>query len=306
VRTGAQVRRLLTERTRAIGVEYSSAGKLHRLRAAREVILSAGAFGTPQLLILSGFGPADHLRKLGIAVVADCPGIGENLQDHIETYIQRRCTMPISLNGHLRWDRKLMTGLEWLLFKTGEAAYNQARTGAFLRSGASDPHPNIQIHFFAAFMQGWFPPPGLHGYRASGGPMRPESRGAHRLASADPDAPPLIDPRYLTTETDRREMRESYALMREAFAQPAFAALDGGWIEPAGELRGNATLDDFIRRSAGSGYHPCGTCRIGSERDRMAVTDSQGRLRGAEGLRICDASLMPSIPSSNINVSAGS
>jgi choline dehydrogenase len=299
--TGVRAHRVIVEKGRAVAVECATGSRLHRIDANREVVLAAGAFGTPQLLMLSGIGPAGHLRGLGIGIVTDQPGVGENLQDHIETYIQRRCRLPISLNGNLLWHRKLATGLEWLLLKTGEAALNQARTGAFLRGDPSDPHANIQIHFFAAFMRGWFPPPGVHGYRASGGPMRPESRGTLRLASADPQAAPLIDPRYLATETDWREMRLGYELMREIFAQAAFAAFDGGWVEPAGELRDRAELDAFIRSTASSGYHPCGTCRMGAERDPTAVTDAEGRVRGVAGLRVCDASLMPSVPSSNIN-----
>jgi choline dehydrogenase len=252
--------------------------------------------------MLSGVGPAEHLRALGIEVKLDLPGVGGNLHDHPEIHIQHRCKLPITLNGNLRVDRKTRAGLEWFLFKSGVCASNNLSTGAFLCSGPGIEHPDIQFHFAPYFydrdrqMRA-----DEHGYLLDTGPMRPTSRGTVRLQSADPREPLLIDPNYLATEADRQSMRDAVALARETLAQPAFAPFDAGETVPGPAVRSRSEIDAFIRQSTVSAFHPVGTCRMGGERDTSAVVDPQGRVYGLEGLRVVDASIMPSLVSSNTN-----
>jgi len=302
VRTGALGLRVLLDGRRAVGFEYRDRGGPVEVHAEREVILSAGAFGSPQLLMLSGIGPAEHLHELGIDVQADLPGVGANLHDHLEVHVQHRCTQPVALNGQLRLHRMVPIGIEWFLFKSGVAARNQANVGAFLRSDDDAAHPDIQFHFFPAFFDGWDPPAGVHGYRLGAGTMRPTSRGRLTLTSSDPTAAPAIDPNYLATEVDLLGLRAAFALARETLAQAAFTPFDGGEVDPGSKLRSTAEIDGYIRRAAGSAYHPCGTCRMGAEDDATAVVDPKGRVRGIDGLRVVDASIMPSIVSSNLNL----
>ncbi len=305
IRTGVRVRRILIEGNRATGVELEASAGLETVRAEREVILSAGAIGSPQLLMLSGIGPAEDLRKLGILPRHDLPGVGDNLQDHAELDLQWESTQQVSLNRYFRPDRKLLIGLQWLLFKTGLGAATVLNTGAFLRSNPHVEHPDIQLHFIPiAFRDGWKARYDLFGFRISIGPMRHTSRGRLMLRSADPDDPPLIDPNYLATETDRQEMRESYAIAQELVAQKAFDPYRGRPLEPAQMPRDRAAIDELIRNHTGTGFHLCGTCRMGAADDPLAVVDPETRVRGLEGLRVADASIMPSIVSSNLNAPA--
>jgi choline dehydrogenase len=302
VRADARVQRILFDGNRASGIEYAWRGAGERATAEREIILSAGTFGSPQLLMLSGVGPADHLRALGIDVKLDVPGVGGNLHDHPEIHIQHRCTRPVTLNGHLRLDRKVRAGLEWFLFKSGVCARNHANTGAFLCSGPGVEHPDIQFHFAPYFyVRDRQVRPDEHGYLLDTGPMRPTSRGTLRLRSADPREPPLIDPNYLATEEDRQSMRDAVALARETLAQPAFAPFDAGEAVPGRAVRSRNEIDAFIREFTVSAFHPVGTCRMGDEGDSLAVVDPEGRVRGLEGLRVVEASIMPSVVSSNTN-----
>src|SRR5262249_36552342 len=280
VLTGAVVCRVVFEGRRAVGVEYELAGEAATVRADREIILSAGAIGSPQLLLLSGVGPADDLRRLGIALVQDLPGVGKNLQDHLEIDLQWECTQPIAINGSLRADRLAVIGLEWLLFKSGMAAVNQCHVGAFLRSRPEIPHANIQFHFFPVCFDGWVPRRDKHGFRVGAGAMRPTSRGSVTLSSADPHEPPVLDPNYLATEEDWREIRESYALIQEVVAQKSFDPYRGRPLEPTVMPTAKAEIDEVVRKLAGSGFHLCGTCKMGSEQDPMAVVDPQTRVRG--------------------------
>jgi choline dehydrogenase len=268
----------------------------------RELILSAGAFGSPQILMHSGVGPADHLRALGVEVRLDLPGVGQNLHDHPEIHIQHRCKLPVTLNGHLRFDRKIRAGLEWFLFKSGVCARNFSNTGAFLCSGPAVGQPDIQFHFAPCFFFGGRQMRAdEHGYLLDSGPMRPTSRGTVRLQSADPHAPPLIDPNYLATEEDRQSMRDGIALARDTLAQPAFGRFDAGEAIPGPAVRSRSEIDAFIREMTASAYHPVGTCKMGDACNGMAVVDPEGRVHGLEGLRVVDASIMPSIVSSNTN-----
>lgn len=300
--TGAKVLRVLVEKARAVGVDLALRGKTTQVHASREVIMAAGVFGTPQILMLSGVGPAAHLKQHGLPVVCDAPRLGENLHDHLEAHIQVETDRPVSLNRYLKPHLMLWAGIQWFGWKGGVAAVNQCHVGAFLRTDAEVTHPNIQFHFFPVFFgANWIPDPSRNGYRLGAGPMRPESRGTLRLASGNPDDPPLIDPNYLATDRDRREMREGLKIGREVLAQEAFKEFHRREDLPGPHVRTDADLDAFIREDASSAYHPCGTARMGADGDDRAVVDLELKFRGIDGLRIVDASVIPAVPSANIN-----
>ena len=285
---------------RAAGVDYLERGRARSADTAGEVILAGGAINSPQLLLLSGVGPADELRRLGIDVVADLPGVGENLQDHLEIYVQHACTRPITLYSALKPLGTMKAGLSWYLFRGGVGASNQFEAGGFIRSRAGVEHPDLQYHFIPIAMR--YDGSGLrgqHGYQAHVGPMRPESRGRVLLKSADPHAAPSILFNYLSTERDRRELRDSVHLTREIFAQQAFDPWRGKELAPGADVRSDDAIDAFVRENVESAFHPCGTCRMGT--DDRAVTDGETRVHGVEGLRVVDASIMPAIVSGNLN-----
>ncbi len=295
--------RILFEGGRAVGVEYAQRGRQRQARAAREVILCGGAINSPQLLMLSGVGPADQLRRHGIAVVRDLPGVGANLQDHIETYVQHRCLQPITLYPVMKNPlRQLLVGIEWTFLGTGLGASNHFEAGGFIRSRAGVEHPDLQYHFLpiAASYDGSATQPG-HGFQAHVGPMRPTSRGHVRLKSADPRQAPEILFNYLETAQDRQEFRDGIKLTREIFARKAFDPYRGPELAPGPEVRTDAEIDAHLRRKAESAYHPSCTCKMGLASDAMAVVDGAGRLHGLEGLRVVDASIMPNVVSGNLN-----
>jgi len=300
VRTRALARKVLVEGGRAVGVVYDEGGGQATARAEREVILAGGAINSPQLLLLSGVGPADELSALGIPVVHDLPGVGWNLQDHIEIYVQFECTQAITLYSATKPLNKLLIGARWLLFRSGPAASNAFEAGAFIRSNASVEHPNLQYHFLpmAVSYDGSTPQAG-HGFQAHVGPMRPTSVGWVKLRSADAKEHPIIQFNYMQTELDRQEMREAVRVTREIFAQKAFDPYRGRELAPGPQGQSDAELDAFVRAKAESAYHPCGTCKMGT--DNMAVVDGELRVRGLEGLRVVDASIMPSVVSGNLN-----
>jgi choline dehydrogenase len=302
VRTRSLATRVRFEGWRAIGVEYAAGGARREVRVTREVILSGGAINAPHLLLLSGIGPADQLEAFGIPVIVDLPGVGRNLQDHLEIYVQHVCTQPVSLYSAQRPWNKLRIGLEWLLLGRGIGASNQFEAGAFIRSAAGVEHPDLQYHFLpiAINYDGSNPHRG-HGFQAHVGPMRPTSVGRVQLRSADPREPPSILFNYMATEGDRREMRAAVRLTREIFAQPAFEPFRGPELAPGAEVRSDAEIDAFVRARAESAYHPSCSCRMGPESDATAVVDGACRVHGLEGLRVVDASVMPSIPSGNLN-----
>jgi choline dehydrogenase len=302
VRTGALTTRIRFEGRRAVGVDYALGGQTRHARAEREVVLSGGAINSPQLLLLSGIGDADQLAKLGIEVVADRKGVGENLQDHLEIYVQHACLQPISLYGSEKLGKKLWIGADWLFLRRGIGASNQFETGGFIRSRAGVEHPDLQYHFLpiAINYDGSNPYQG-HGFQAHVGPMRPTSVGRVRLRSADPREPPSILFNYMATEGDREEMRAAVHLTREVFSQPAFDPYRGPELAPGPEVRSDAEIDAFVRAHAESAYHPSCSCKMGSHSDPMAVVDAECRAYGVERLRVIDASIMPSIPSCNLN-----
>jgi len=296
----AMAERVLFEGRRAVGVAYRSGGRRIEARAAREVVLCGGAINSPQLLMLSGVGPADHLRAHGIDVQCDLPGVGQNLQDHLELYVQYACTQPITLYAVENPLVKLKIGIEWFLFQTGWGASAHLEAGAFIRRNGNVPHPDLQFHFLPSVVNDHGRQPGdRHAFQAHVGPMRATSRGALTLRSNRPDDHPLLQPNYLATDQDRTEMRDAVKLAREVFAQPAFDSYRGAEIQPGPELRSDSDIDDFVRRKADSAYHPCGTCKMGN--DEAAVVDGALRVRGVEGLRVVDASIMPDVVSGNLN-----
>lgn len=300
VLTGARATRVLIENGRAVGVTYRRGGEDRTARAAREVILSAGAFQSPQLLMLSGIGPADHLRGHGIAVVADLPGVGQNLQDHLEVHLKHRSPhRGIGKNKYLRKHRMLMAGIEWYLFKTGPAASGPSQVGGFFRSDPSEPYPDIQFHFWPYFLEGWSPPPDKDGYVFDVGPVRSASRGSVTLGSADPFAPPRIVLNGLSDPEDLRRFRAGIRIAREIAAQAGFDFCRGPEVSPGPDVTTDADLDAYVRANANSAYHACGTARMGT--DVLAVTDPQARVHGVGGLRVADASIIPVITNGNIN-----
>src|SRR5271166_1627717 len=290
------------EGRRAAGVYYERGGRKHLARARREVILSGGPINSPQLLKLSGIGPAAELRVLGIEVLADRPGVGENLQDHLEFYFQVASKEPITLYGYTGLFARGIVGLEWLLRGRGLGATNHFESGGFIRSRAGVRYPDIQYHFLplAVAYDGSSLAEG-HGFQAHVGPMRSKSRGWVRLASPDPAVKPRILFNYLSHPDDMVEMRACVRLTREIFAQPAFDRYRGRELQPGEGVQTDAQIDEFVKKKVESAYHPSCSCKMGSPDDRMAVVDPQCRVIGLDGLRVIDSSIMPSVTTGNLN-----
>ena len=301
VRTHALAERVLFEGRRAIGLRYRWRGGVREVRAG-EVILAGGPIASPQVLKLSGIGPAEELRAHGIDVVADRPGVGENLQDHLEFYFQLACTQPVTLYPAMRTWNKLAIGLRWLLRHDGLGATNHFEVCGFIRSRAGVRWPDIQYHFLplAIAYDGSTMAEG-HGFQAHVGPMRSKSRGWVRLASADPAAAPRIRFNYMSHEDDWAEMRACVRLTREIFGQAAFDPYRGAELRPGAAVVDDAAIDAFIRTGVESAYHPCGTCRMGASDDPIAVVDAATRVIGVEGLRVVDSSIMPQVTTGNLN-----
>ena len=294
------VNRVLIKDGRAIGVEFTKRGSAICVYATKEVILSAGAINSPQLLMLSGIGPANYLADLDIPIVKDLPGVGENLQDHLEIYLQMDCLQPISLYGVQNPISKLMIGLQWIFTSSGLGATNHFESGGFIRSHAGVAHPNIQYHFLPIAMNyDGSTAQKRHGFQVHVGPMRPTSRGRIWLDSNDPTSAPKILFNYMSTEIDRLEMREAIRLTREVLSQPAFTSLSGEELLPGIAVQTDEEIDSFVREYGESAYHPSCTCAMG--KSKLSVVDSSGRVHGLKGLRVVDASIMPSIVSGNLN-----
>ena len=300
VRTRALTGRVIVERGRAVGVEYRHGGGTVAARAEREVILAGGAVNSPQLLMLSGIGDGDRLRAVGIETLHHLPGVGRNLQDHLELYVQYECKQPITLHSVNNPLYRARVGIEWFLFKTGLGASAHLEAGAFIRSEAGVRHPDLQLHFLPAVVRDHGREPSdRHAFQAHAGPMRATSVGDIRLRSANPAEHPVIQPNYLATERDRWEMRQAVKLTREIFRQRAFDPYRGAELAPGAGVRSDAEIDAFVRARADSAYHPSCSCRMGA--DDLAVVDAEARVRGLAGLRVVDASIMPSIVSGNLN-----
>lgn len=300
--TGAQSRRVLMDGKRANGIEYKQNGKVQQAVAAKEVILSAGSIGSPQLLQLSGIGPADVLQNAGVELVHELPGVGENLQDHLEVYFQFHCKEPITLNSKLGLISKGLIGTRWVLFKDGLGATNHFESCAFIRSRAGLEWPNIQYHFLPAAMRydGQAAFDG-HGFQVHVGPNKPESRGKVWIISADPEAKPAIQFNYISTEQDRQDWRDCIRLTREIINQPAMDAFRGDEIQPGIDIHSDEQIDAWVRDNVESAYHPSCSCKMGADNDPMAVLDSQCQVRGVEALRVVDSSIFPTITNGNLN-----
>ncbi|WP_248304820.1 choline dehydrogenase [Breoghania sp. L-A4] len=295
-------RKVVIENGRATGVEIERRGRTEVVKANREVIVAASSINSPKILMLSGVGPAAHLAEHGIAVHADRPGVGQNLQDHLELYIQQACTQPITLYKHWNLFGKALAGAQWLLFKNGLGASNQFESAGFIRSRAGIDYPDIQFHFLpiAVRYDGRAAAEG-HGFQAHVGPMRSASRGAVSLRSADPKEDPRILFNYMSEGSDWADFRHCIRTTREIFAQSAFDPYRGAEILPGSGLQTDDELDDHIREHAESAYHPCGTCRMGRADDPHAVVDSECRVIGVDGLRVADSSIFPRITNGNLN-----
>lgn len=295
-------RRVVMENRRAVGVEIGTSGPGQVVRARREVILAASSINSPKLLMLSGIGPAAHLKDRGIDIVADRRGVGQNLQDHLELYIQQESIQPVTLYSVLNPVSKARIGLQWLLFKSGLGATNHFEAAAFVRSKAGVDYPDIQYHFLpAAIRYDGKAAAKMHGFQAHVGPMRSKSRGAVTLRSPDPAAKAEIRFNYMSHPDDWTDFRHCIRLTREIFGQKAFDPYRGRELSPGAEVRTDDQLDAFIRAHVESAYHPCGTCRMGRADDPMAVVDPQCRVIGVEGLRVADSSIFPRITNGNLN-----
>jgi choline dehydrogenase len=287
---------------RAVGIRYQRDGVAQEVRVRREVILCAGAINSPQLLKLSGVGPGAELAALGIPVVHELPGVGENLQDHVEFYFQVASREPVTLYKHMSLWRRALIGARWLVTRGGLGASNHFETGGFIRSRAGVRYPDIQFHFLPLAVN--YDGSSLareHGFQAHVGPMRSRSTGWVRLRSAAATDRPMILFNYMSREEDRAEMRACVRLTREIFAQPAFDRYRAREIQPGEHVRTDEEIDAFIRAKAESAFHPSCTCKMGSASDPVAVVDSQTRVIGLEALRVVDSSIMPSITTGNLN-----
>ncbi len=300
--TQALATRIVFEGKRAVGVEYERGGKRVIARAGREVILAGGPINSPQLLKLSGIGPAEELAHNGIKVLADRPGVGANLQDHLEFYFQMACSKPVTLYKYANLLGKALVGARWLFLRSGLGATNHFESCGFIRSRAGIKYPDIQYHFFPmAVSYDGNSLASEHGFQAHVGPMRSKSRGSVTLRSDDPREKPVIRFNYLSHPDDWAEMRACVRLTREIFQQDAFAPWRGREIQPGAEVTSDEAIDAFIAQKVESAYHPSCTCKIGALDDPMAVVDSELRVIGIEGLRVVDSSVMPSVTTGNLN-----
>ncbi|MCP4008055.1 MAG: choline dehydrogenase, partial [Proteobacteria bacterium] len=300
--TGVHSRRVLLDGHTATGIEYQHKGQIRQARAAKEVILSAGSIGSPQLLQLSGIGPKKVLEAAGVEPHHELPGVGENLQDHLEVYFQIKCKQAVTLNSKLGLLSKGLIGARWLLFKTGLGATNHFESCAFIRSRAGLKAPDIQYHFLPAAMRydGQAAVKG-HGYQVHVGPNKPESRGSVSINSDNPEDPPDIVFNYISTRQDKEDWRACIRLSREILAQEAMQEFDNGEIQPGESITSDEEIDAWVRQNVESAYHPSCTCKMGADDDAMAVLDNQCRVRGIQSLRVVDSSIFPSITNGNLN-----
>lgn len=298
--THALVHKVLLEGKTAVGIRYERKGQLIDVKADKEVVLSAGPVGSPHILQLSGIGAKDVLEKAGIEALHELPGVGENLQDHLEFYFQFKCKQPISLNGELDWWSKLKIGVRWILTKKGLGSTNHFESCGFIRSKAGVEWPDLQYHFLPAAMRydGKEAFAG-HGFQVHIGHNKPKSRGSVKVVSGDAKAHPEIRFNYLQHEDDREGFRDCVRLTREIINQPALDDFRGEEIQPGIGVQSDDQIDDFVRNFVESAYHPSCSCKMGT--DDLAVVDPQTRVHGIKGLRVVDSSIFPTIPNGNLN-----
>ena len=300
--TGALVDRVIMEDKRAVGIALERNDIAAEVFAEKEIILSAGAIASPALLQRSGIGAKPALDEAGVALVHELPGVGENLQDHLEVYFQFHCKQPVSLNNKLGWFSKLLIGIEWVLFKTGLGATNHFESCAFIRSEAGRKSPDIQYHFLPAAMR-YDGTPSLkgHGFQVHVGPNKPKSRGHVRIKSTDPLDAPSILYNYMQHPDDVAVWRRCIRLTREIIDQPAMDAYRGEELQPGKNIESDEAIDAWVKDNVESAYHPCGTCKMGSPDAPMTVVDTECRVIGLDGLRVVDASVFPTVTNGNIN-----
>ena len=298
----ALARRVVFQGTKAIGVEVKRNGQIEIINARREVILSASSINSPKILLASGVGPAAELQALGIEVVTNRAGVGKNLQDHLEVYVQAKSLQPITLYKHWNIFSKAWIGAKWLFLKNGLGTTNHFEAGAFLKSRPDVPYPDVQFHFipFAVRYDGKVAAGG-HGFQIHTGPMRSKSRGSVTLQSANPEYPPKIVFNYMSHPDDFAEFRAAIRAAVNVMHQPAMMAFTGDMIQPLMSEMDDAGLDAFIREHAESAYHPCGTCKMGAADDPLAVVDPELRVIGVTGLRVADSSIFPRVTYGNLN-----
>jgi len=286
--------------TRAVGVDYQRGGRLNRQVDAGEIILCGGAINTPQLLQLSGIGNADDLRALGIDVVADVPGVGQNLQDHLEVYVQHSSKQPVSIAPGLRYRARPRIGYEWLVHRRGLGATNHFEGGGFVRSNDQVDYPNLMFHFLPVAIRydGSVPAEG-HGYQVHIGPMYADTRGHVKIRSTDPREHPSMLFNYLSTDNDRREWVEAIRVARDILGRPGLAAYNDGEISPGAAVETDEQILDWVRRDAETALHPSCTAKMGTEDDAVLDPATMG-VRGVDGLRVVDASVFPFVTNGNI------
>jgi choline dehydrogenase len=300
VLTRANANRLILEGKQVTGLEFTHKRQTRKVFADKDVILAGGPINSPKLLMLSGIGPTEHIQESGIEPTHALAGVGQNLQDHLEIYLQMACTQPVSLFRYYNLLGKAYVGARWLFTRTGLGASNSFEVGGFIRSRAGVRHPDIQYHFFPmAVRYDGKSPNNSHGFQAHVGPLRSRSKGFVRLRSADPNDDPQICFNYMSHPEDWEEFRAAVRHTRKIFAQPALDPYRGVELSPGSDVQSDEDLDHFLKDAVESAYHPSCTCKMGS--DEMSVVDSECRVRGLDGLRIVDSSIMPSIVSGNLN-----
>ena len=298
--SNALTQRILIKDKTAFGVNYLHRGRQIKATASSEVILSAGAINSPQLLMLSGIGEESELNSHGIEIHSELPGVGKNLMDHLEVYVQQACLKPISLHKHLGLLGKARIGLEWLATGRGLGATNHFEVGGFIRSSDKIPYPDIQFHFLPVAMSyDGKSKASQHGFQVHVGPMLPKSRGKVSLKNSNPDLPPKIEFNYMSDEADFSVFRAAIQAARKIFNQPDFERIRGRELNPGQHCQSEEALNNFIKENAESAYHPCGTCKMGV--DQSSVVDPAGRVYGIDSLRVVDASIFPQITNGNLN-----
>ena len=306
VQTHALAHKVLMEKGRAVGVAYARKGEARTVRAEREVILAGGSYNSPQLLLLSGIGPADEIKAHGIAPVLDLPGVGKNLQEHILTFVQFATKEPVSFQKELRWDKLALATLQWLAFKNGMMANQPLTALGFVKSRPELDRPDLEIFCNPVRLDAdiWFPlikPPLQDAFEACPSLLHPVSRGEVTLRSSDPTDSPRILFNFLKEEEDRRAMREGVRIVREMYSQGPLGDMISAEIKPGPHVKSDRELDDYMRSSMDLDHHPTSTCVMGAEGDVMAVVDPQLRVRGVQGLRVVDASVMPKVIGGHTN-----
>ena len=298
--TDSFVEKIIFDGKKAIGIEVKIKNKIEKIFAKKELILSGGSINSPQLLMLSGVGDADHLKEKGINIVNNLKGVGKNLQDHLETYIMQECKTPDTLYKYTKLVPKVLAGIQWFLSKSGPCSQSYLEAGGFAKSSPERKIPNIQFHFFPSFViNHGLVNPSTHGYQLHASPNHPKSRGLITLNSSNPYEYPKILFNYLEDEDDLKQTRECIHVARKILSQPSLAKHAGKEIGPGSDKQSDEELNEYIKANAETAYHPCGTCKMGV--DEASVVDESLKVKGIKNLRIVDASVMPEIPSANLN-----